>query len=281
MMPYLFETRLFGWEVALPTYGSILALSFLLALWVALRQARRVGVESGIVTDLWILSLISGVLGAKITLYLIDLDYYLANPGAIFRTLLSAGVFYGGLLAAIGVCLIFVRRRGLSTWLVGDILAPAIILGQAAGRWGCFAAGCCYGAPASVPWAVTFTNPKAHDLTGVPLGAPLHPSQVYLSLADLVLFGILLIVASRKKFQGQVFLLYLILYAVLRGTLEMFRGDDRGSIAGLSTSQAISIVVGLTAIVLYVWRARSASRSEIEAERGRAGRPRRKEAPAR
>jgi len=260
-MPVLFEFHLFGWDIALPTYGFLLAIAFLLALALATRQARRAGVEASVVTDLWIISLISGVLGAKLLLYLLDFRHYLAHPWDIVKTLRSAGVFYGGLIAAILVCLIVVRRRGLNGWLIGDVLAPAIILGQAVGRWGCFAAGCCYGSETSVPWAVTFSDPQAYEVTGVPLNVARHPVQLYLSLADFVLCFILLAVAARKKFDGQVILLYVILYALLRGTLETFRGDPRGEMMGLSTSQWISIAAGICGILLYVWRSRQAGAS--------------------
>ena len=279
MMPWLFHITLFGWSIALPTYGVVLASAFLLALWVALKQARTAGVEATTITDVWIACLLSGVVGAKLLLYLIDFNYYLEHPRAILSTLQSAGVFYGGLAAAIVTCLVLVRRRGLDGWLLGDILAPAIILGQAVGRWGCFAAGCCYGKPSTLPWAVTFTDPAAREITGVPLDVPLHPAQIYLSLADLALFFILIVAAARKKFVGQIFLLYLILYAVLRGTLEMFRGDPRGEIAGLSTSQVISIAAGIVGLALYAWRSRTARASAIAAgPRPRRGRS--KAAPA-
>jgi len=271
MMPVLISFRLFGWDIALPTYGFLLAVAFLLALAVAIRQARRAGVEPAVITDLWIISLVSGVLGAKVLLYLLDFRYYLAHPGAIITTLRSAGVFYGGLVAAILVCLIVVKRRGLNGWLIGDVLAPAIIFGQAVGRWGCFSAGCCYGKPTSLPWAVTFTDPKANEITGVPLNVPLHPVQIYLSLADFALFFILLAVAARKKFEGQVILLYVILYALLRGTLETFRGDPRGEMLGLSTSQWFSIVFGVAGVVVYILRSRHAEPASRHASGARGG----------
>jgi len=254
MMPVLFEFSLFGWESALPTYGLVLAIAFLLALAMALRQARLAGVEPAVITDFWIVSLLSGVIGAKLLLYLLDYEYYLAHPKAILTTLRSAGVWYGGLILAVAACLVMVRRRGLNAWLIGDILAPAIILGQAVGRWGCFAAGCCYGSACSLPWAVTFTDPHANEITGVPLNIALHPVQLYMSLADFGVFLVVLAIAARKKFEGQVLLSYLVLYAFVRGMLEIFRGDPRGAIGPLSTSQAISIAVGLVAIVLYLVR---------------------------
>lgn len=282
MMPILFEFRLFGYDLSLPTYGTVLALAFLAALWAALKQARRAGIDPNTITDLWIVSLIAGVVGAKLLLYLLDIEHYITHPEAILASLRSAGVFYGGLITAIAACLYLVRRRGLSGWLVGDVLAPALILGQAIGRWGCFAAGCCYGKPSSLPWAVTFTDSRAHEITGVPLNVPLHPTQLYLSGADLLAFVALIWLAARKRFQGQVLLAYLVLYALLRGVLESFRGDPRGGLAGLSTSQVISIVVGIVAALLYVWRSRQPGAAVGSGPPGRPPRRgKRREAPAR
>ncbi|MGH9867876.1 MAG: prolipoprotein diacylglyceryl transferase [Candidatus Polarisedimenticolia bacterium] len=283
MMPVLFELHLFGWDLSLPTYGTLLAAAFLAALWMSIRLARRVDMDTTLVTDVWITSLIAGVLGSKLLLILLDLPDYIAHPWALVTSLRSAGVFYGGLIAAIVACLVLVRRRGVNGWVVADVVAPAIMLGQAVGRWGCFAAGCCWGTSTSLPWAVTFTNPKAHDITGVPLNVPLHPVQIYLSLADLAAFFILLWINARRKFTGQVILSYLILYALLRGVLEAFRGDPRGEVAGLSTSQVISIIVGVVALVLYIWRSRqpgAAVTSSSVPDRPRGGGKRRKEAPA-
>ncbi len=268
MMPVLFELKLSGFDIALPTYGLILACAFLLALWVAVRRGRRAGLDPSLVTDLWIASLLAGVLGSKLLLYMLDLRYYLEHPRAILESLRSAGVFYGGLIAAIVVCIVIVRRRGADAWVVGDVLAPAIILGQAVGRLGCFAAGCCYGTSCTLPWAVTYTDPRAQGYTGVPLHQALHPVQIYLALADVAIFLVLLAADRRRKFSGQIFLLYLILYAAARATLEIFRGDPRGALWGLSTSQLIGIVVGLTALALYVRRSRESGAASRAARPG-------------
>lgn len=260
MRPHLFTLDLFGWELSLPTYGLLLALAFLAALWLAVRAARREGIPADPIMDLWIASLVFGILGAKVLLYLLDLDYYLANPRAILTAIRSAGVFYGGLIAAVAACLIIIRKRGLDGWKLADIAAPAIALAQSIGRVGCFAAGCCFGTSATVPWAVTFTSVEANRITGVPLHQQLHPSQLYLSLANLVLFFVLLFISSRKRYDGQVFLWYVILYALHRAALEFTRGDPRGEILGYSTSQLIAvaaIAVGL--FLLWYRRGRAAT----------------------
>ncbi len=256
MMPILFEFTLFGWDLSLPTYGVLLAVGFIVALRVALRQARRAAVAPEIITDLWILSLLAGVIGAKLLLYLLDWRFYLSNPAAILSTLRSAGVWYGGLILALIANVLVLRRKGLDAWAVGDIAAPAIVVGQAIGRLGCLAAGCCYGRPSSLPWAVTFSSTRAHEITGVPLHIALHPTQIYHALADLLLFVLLILLAKRKRFDGQILLTYLILYSIGRAGIEFLRDDPRGAIAGFSTSQVISAVVFLVAIPLYAARRR-------------------------
>ena len=256
MMPFLFKFNVAGWSIGLPTYGTLLAIAFLIALWLARRNAVRARMPVDPVTDLWIAALVSGMIGAKALLYVLDWRFYLEHPRAILTGLASAGVFYGGLIAALGVCAYMIRKRGLSGWLLADIAAPSIAIGQAVGRLGCFAAGCCYGKQTDLPWAVTFTSVDAARITGVPLHTALHPSQLYLSVADLALFGILLLITARKRYEGQVFLWYILIYAVLRGTIEFTRGDPRGFYLGVSTSQIIAAAAGAAAIVLMFRRRR-------------------------
>ncbi len=261
MKPILFDIPLPGWPLSVPTYGVLLAAAFLAALGYAQKRTRRAGLPPDAVLDLWIAALISGILGAKILLYVIDFDYYLRNPSAILGGWRSAGVFYGGFAAAVVTCAVMVARRGLPVWKIADISAPAIALGQAIGRVGCFCAGCCYGKPSDLPWAVTFTDPAANRLTGVPLNVPLHPSQLYLSAADIALFAILILLQRRPRYDGQVFLWYVVLHALLRGALEFTRGDPRGALWGLSTSQIIAIAALLAGAVLLRARRLASARA--------------------
>jgi len=235
----------------------MLALAFIAALWLAMRFARRDGLPRDPIMDLWIAALVSGIVGAKLLLYVLDFHYYLEHPKAILLGLRSAGVFYGGLLAAVATCLYIVWRRGLPGWAIADVAAPAIALAQSIGRIGCFAAGCCYGKVTNLPWAVTFTSEAAQDITGVPLHVPLHPSQLYMSASDFLLFLVLLVIGKRKRYDGQVFLWYVLLYAVTRALLEFTRGDPRGELLGYSTSQIIAAVAALTAVGLMWARRRS------------------------
>jgi phosphatidylglycerol:prolipoprotein diacylglycerol transferase len=260
MHPRIFtvpEFDLFGRSLGpltLHSYGVLLALAFLAGLWVASRQARRAGLDSGRITDMAVYVLIAGLIGAKVLLLVVEWDYYSANTGELLSLFQSGGVFYGGLLGALPVAWWYARRHRLAGWATADVLAPGVAIGQAIGRLGCFAAGCCYGRPGSAPWCLPFRDPYAARTVGTPLDVPLHPVQIYESLACFAILGFLLWLAGRKRFPGQVTLAYLSLYAVVRFTIEFFRGDpNRGTVLGgaLSTSQFIAVVLFTAAAVAY------------------------------
>jgi phosphatidylglycerol:prolipoprotein diacylglycerol transferase len=265
MHPVLFDLDL-GWlgQFTIGTYGLFYALGFLLALRVAIVYARRDSLPVSRIVDLGILTLIAGFVGAKLLLYILDADYYLQHPMEIFRSLRSAGVFYGGFLLAAITALVYMRRYDLPAGRVTDLAAPSLAIGQGLGRLGCFLAGCCYGRVCELPWAVTFSDARAHQLTGVPLGIPLHPTQLYHALADLAIFGITVLAMRRRRFDGQVFWIYVLSYALLRLLVEFFRGDEaRGVYLGgaLSTSQLIAMAAVPVAIgMLYRLSRRTGSR---------------------
>jgi phosphatidylglycerol:prolipoprotein diacylglycerol transferase len=253
-----------GPTLTLHTYGLLLAVAFLVGLWVASRQARRVA--SGLfadedrraryanqVIDMAVWVLIAGLVGAKLLLVALDWRSFGRNPREILSILQSGGVFYGGLVAGILVAWWYARRHHLPGWPTADVLAPGVVLGQAIGRLGCFAAGCCWGKATQVPWAVVFTDMYAARAVGTPMDTSLHPSQIYESLAAFLIFFFLLWLAPRKRFHGQVVLAYVALYSAARFALEFLRGDlDRGAWLGgrVSTSQIIAVVLLLAVAVL-------------------------------
>ncbi|HKR60952.1 MAG TPA: prolipoprotein diacylglyceryl transferase family protein, partial [Pyrinomonadaceae bacterium] len=173
----------------------------------------------------------------------------------------SGGVFYGGLIGAVITGYILMRHYKLPWWKTADACAPGIALGNFFGRQGCFAAGCCWGKPTTLPWGVRF-NELGHEITGVPIDVPLHPTQLYESFSMLLVFFLLLWLHKRRRFTGQVILFYALLYSIVRFLIEFVRDDPRGDIlglttlTGLSTSQIISILVGGSALVLLIirWR---------------------------
>lgn len=249
--------ELFGRSIGpltLHSYGVLLAAAFVVGLYVASRQARRARLDPDRLTDLAVYVLIAGLLGAKLALLVVEWNYYSRNLGELFSLLQSGGVFYGGLIGAFPVAFWYVRRHALPGWTAADALAPGVAIGQSIGRLGCFAAGCCFGRPSDLPWAVTFRDLYAARAVGTPMDTPLHPTQLYESAATFAIFLLLLAVAKRKRFPGQVVLSYVLLYSVARFALEFLRGDAaRGSVFGgaLSTSQFLAVLLAVGALVLW------------------------------
>ena len=253
MHPRIFTTDFF----VLHTFGVFLAAAYLASLWWFLRGAKRKGLKSEHVAGLGLWIIIGAIVGAKALMVVRFYHDYLANPTDLWSlaTLQSAGDFYGGFIGAILAALIYFKRHPeMPAWITADLGAPAIALGQAIGRVGCFMAGDDYGRPTDLPWAVTFRHPDAADIGGAPLGIPLHPVQLYESLTCLILFFFLTRLERYKRFDGEMILAYSSLYALARYFLEFFRGDaDRGFVLGgwLSTSQAIAVIALVVCILLF------------------------------
>src|SRR6266850_2424556 len=261
MYPILF--RIFNFPIN--TYGVFLALAFLGAIYVTVKLAGRDGLPRERIYDLCLWMLLASLVGSKILMFFTEPEYR-EHPAQLFSLdfLRSGGVFYGGLIGAVTSAYILIRRYGLPWWKTADACAPGIALGNVLGRLGCFSAGCCWGKPTTLPWGVRFTE-LGHEITGVPAGVPLHPTQLYESFAMLIVFFFLLWLHRRRRFSGQVILAYALLYSAIRFAIEFLRDDPRGDImglttlTGLSTSQMIGVVVGVTSLVLMIIRWRNAA----------------------
>jgi phosphatidylglycerol:prolipoprotein diacylglycerol transferase len=227
-----------------------MAAAFLLGLSLAVRQGRKEGIPPERIIDIGFYVLLAALIGSRLLFVVINAGHYLRHPLDIVKIWEGGLVFYGGLLAAVPVALWYVRKHSLDMGKLMDIFAPSLAIGHAVGRLGCFSAGCCYGKPTAVPWAVTFLDPACLATIGVPL----HPVQLYESLGEFLIFLVLITLRRHQSFKGQLFWTYSALYAMLRFVVEFFRGDvARGYlIAGISVSQAISVVIGCAAVVLIV-----------------------------
>jgi phosphatidylglycerol---prolipoprotein diacylglyceryl transferase len=253
----------------LHTYGVLVAIAFLTALWMAGKLGKAAGLDAEAVTNLGIYCGLAAIVGAKVMMFIVELPRYAEHPGDIFtmETLQSGGVFYGGLIAALGVAWWHMRKTKLPPLQTADVFAPAIALGHGIGRLGCFSAGCCWGRECHLPWAVTFTNPAANEITGVPLGRPLHPTQLYESFAEFLIFAVLYWRVRRGHARGEIIGLYLLMYGAVRFTVEFFRVHEQGNLWGgpLDTSQWIS--VGLCAVGGWLVWGTSVHRRGAEAQR--------------
>lgn len=254
MHPILFQLG----PVTIYTYGVLVAVGVLLGLWYARRQAPRAGLDPDQVWNLGIYMVLAGLILAKVWLVLSSWDYYFAHPRDIFSiaTFQSGGTFYGGLAGSVLMIVIYTHVQKISVLAVLDTFCAALPLGHAIGRLGCFAAGCCFGKPTSLPWGVTFTNPLAQQLAGTPLGIPLHPTQLYEVALELVNFVLLVWLGARQRFTGQILGAYLVLYGMERGILEFFRGDPGRTLMfhdKVSLMQFVSVGMILTGAFLW-WR---------------------------
>jgi phosphatidylglycerol:prolipoprotein diacylglycerol transferase len=248
MHPVLFHIGPF----TLHTYGVFVASAFFLAIAMSLKQARQQGLDPDKMLDLAFYVTLSAIIGARLLFIIVEYQYFLEDPIRIFKIWEGGLVFYGGLIMAVIVSILYMKKYDMPVLKVGDIVAPSMAIAQAVGRLGCLSAGCCYGKETALPWGIVFTDPNSLVPLGK-LGLTLHPTQLYSSFGGLVLCGVLFALLKRKRFDGQVLAMYGILYPLLRSFIEFFRGDPRGAIIGgmVSTSQAVSVGIFFLSVFLY------------------------------
>jgi phosphatidylglycerol---prolipoprotein diacylglyceryl transferase len=257
MYPILFEIG--GFPVY--TYGLLLAAAYLLGLQFALVRARSRGLDPNRVMDLGIWIIVSALVGAKLMLVVVERDKFGWSWTELVNLFRSAGVFYGGLIAAVTVAFWYLWRHKMPIWTVTDVFAPGIALGHAIGRLGCLFAGCCFGKPTTMPWGITFTNQFAAQNVGTTLGIPLHPTQLYEAGAEFLILGFLLFMEKKgRPYPGRTFWSYMLLYGISRFIIEFYRGDSRGTIEllwmTLSTSQFVSVLIVPVSLVMLALFAR-------------------------
>ncbi|MDI6814559.1 MAG: prolipoprotein diacylglyceryl transferase [Dehalococcoidales bacterium] len=231
-------------------YGIFVALSILvIVLWV-LREVRRgAKLSYDTIFTAALVGIPSGIIFSRL-LHVIDRwDYYSLNPGHIIG---AAGLtFYGAVLGATLAIWIYSKVGNFQFGYVADLVAPAILLGQAVGRAGCAINGCCYGIETSLPWGLVYTHPNSL----APLGVAIHPTQVYEIINNLIVFTVLLRLRGRFKPDGSLFLIYLSLYALWRVGSDFLRSGTP-FLFGLHQAQVIGIVVLAITIPLLAYRTR-------------------------
>jgi phosphatidylglycerol:prolipoprotein diacylglycerol transferase len=233
------------------TYGVMIALGLLVGVFLARRQAVREGIDPDKIVDVTFYVLLAALIGSRLLFVFMNLQQYSHNPINALKIWEGGLVFYGGLLPAVAVGIWYIKRIGLPLWPVTDIFAPSVAIGHAIGRIGCFFAGCCYGKACSLPWAVTFKDPRSL----APLGISLHPTQLYSSVSLFLIFGFLIFLRRRKTFHGEVFWSYILVYSIVRFLMEFLRGDPRGSVLGglFSTTQAIGIPLAGISVFMFLY----------------------------
>lgn len=246
MRPILFEAA----GISVYSYGFMIAIGIIAGVaWLAIRGKKELGITFDQANTLFLLIFIAALVGGKVFLFFEDPGHYLSNPG---RLLTGRGfVFYGSFLFAIPTMLWYFKRQKLPARQMLDIMAITTCLVHIFGRLGCFMAGCCHGTPTHFFTGVSFSDPAC---SAEPLNTPLHPTQLYEASFIFLVMLMLIYLGPRKKFHGQLFLSYLILYAAGRIVVEYFRGDiARGFIIEnyLSHSQFIALLVIFATMFVY------------------------------
>lgn len=256
MYPLLFKIPLFG-GIAVHTYGVMVALGFLAGLFWVTRESKRLGQSPAKAMDLMFYIILSAIVGSRVLHVLVsERGRFFEDPLMLFKVWEGGLVFYGGLIVSLVVSVWYVKRNKMPLFLMCDVFAPAIALGHAIGRLGCFFAGCCYGRVVDHATWYTLVFPSGVN-SFAPTGIPLYSTQLGESFGELFIFCLLVVFRKYKKFDGQLISMYLMFYAVLRYSIEFFRGDtDRGFVIEpwLSTSQFISLVIFVLGLSLYLIR---------------------------
>jgi len=213
------------------SYGLMLAVAFLLSVSLAKAQAKKEQINPGAIFDFCFFSFLFGVLGARIFYIAENIGYYFREPLEVFMLQHGGLSWFGGLAAGVIFGAAYLKKKRLSIYRILDLMAPFLALAQAIGRIGCLLNGCCFGKPSL--WGIYF---EAHEAT-------LIPTQLYSSLALLLIFIILRLAQAKAHRQGEVFFLYLLLYSLKRFFIEFYRDDNPPVIYGLSLFQLLSLLV--------------------------------------
>ncbi len=248
----------------IPWYGLCFYFGIALAAIATMLLCRRIRFPRWEIVYSAIFMMIGAILGAKLLFILVSWEDIVAYDLSLVEIIKGGFVFFGGLIGGLSGIWIYTRlyKYPIAPYL--DIYAVVLPLGHAFGRVGCFLAGCCYGVPCSFGLAYRFSANLS-----TPLNTPLLPIQLIEAGCLLLIFVIQLCLFRRRRFIGQTAVSYCLMYAILRFTLEYFRGDaERGILLGLSTSQWISVLMAIAATVALIFLYRSHTRKSHGASSG-------------
>lgn len=241
MKPVLFEIlglKIYG-------YGAMIALGILAAVTLLDKRSKKIGYNEEHIFNMSIVGIIGGILGGKLLYIIVDIKYIIENP-EMLKDLGNGFVIYGAIIGGALAIYLYCKKKNWDVLKMFDLVIPSVALAQGFGRIGCFLAGCCYGKPTKLPIGVVFTNSPF-----APSNIHLHPTQIYSSIFDFLLALFLLWYSGKSEKSGRTFSLYVIIYGVGRIIVEFLRGDPRGNVFILSTSQFISVFSIIAGILLF------------------------------
>ncbi|MGB9721240.1 MAG: prolipoprotein diacylglyceryl transferase [bacterium] len=243
MRPLLIKFDGFG----IPSYGTMLVISFIVALFLVKREAKKHNISPTIIENLAFWLMVGVIIGGRI-LYVIFHPQEFKDIISIFEIWNGGMMFFGGFIGAFAAGVIYVKKQKLSLTLLSDIISPSIALGEFFTRIGCFLNGCCFGTPTKLPWAVHFPDGSFADAAG--LDCPIHPTQLYSSLFGLLLFFFLQRMLHRKHVQGEIFAYFLIFYGGFRFGIDLIRYYENSG--NFLINQIISLIIVLGGIFFLI-----------------------------
>lgn len=229
--------KIFGIEVM--WYGILISIGVVIGTILALKEAKKLGIDEDAMIDLLLYAIPIALVGARAYYVIFSWDYYKNNLIKIFHFRGGGLAIHGAIIAATIVAVIFTRKKKLDFWKIADACAPSLILGQAIGRWGNYINQEAYGTPTDLPWGIIID------------GVKVHPTFLYESIGSFIIFVFLLWYRrNRAKVSGEVFLLYLTLYSVIRFLVEGLRTDSL-MLGPIRVAQLISILIIFIAIIYF------------------------------
>jgi phosphatidylglycerol:prolipoprotein diacylglycerol transferase len=223
-----------------------LAIGFIAAIALLERRAARHGIPAERMMDLGLLILVVSVAGSRLFFVASHWADYTANPLSALAVWDGGLTFYGGLIAALLVTLLFLRSHRIPFWQLADLATPSFALGLGFGRIGCFFSGCCFGMPTAAPWGVRFPSECA---AGYTFGGPIHPTQLYEALFGFAACILLLLWRPKRAFPGATICLFLLLYAAWRFGIDFIRYYEPSQYwLGLTNNQWVSVAMACFAI---------------------------------
>lgn len=268
MFPILFRIPFLN--IPIYTYGFMITLGVISAVILGIKRAKTINLPDYFIIDLAAFAVVGGIIGARILYIIYYFEDFKDDPIEMFKIWKGGVIFYGGLVSGIISCIVYIKSRKQSILKIADLVIPLVFLGLAFGRLGCFSRSCCFGKETKdSPFAVRFPKvteyPWGEKIYSFPYlkhlesgkissdsnySLPVHPVQLYESVASLMIFIFLWLYWKRRRFEGQIFTLGLLAYSIARFSLEFYRAD-MGRLYGLSFGQYCSILVFFTALFLY------------------------------
>ena len=237
MHPVLIEIG----SLSIRWYGVMIATACIVGIWVAGKEAERKGLDKKIIQDFSLYAIMGAIIGAR-SYYVVfgDWSRFIENPLTFFAIWQGGLAIHGGILGGLLVGVFYARKHHISFLKLADTFAPSLILGQAIGRIGCFFNGDAHGYPTSMPWGMVY--PPESPAGQMFPGQPIHPTQLYEMILNLIIFGILWKVRKHVKIDGHLFLFYVILYSIIRIFVEHFRADKLTYLSQISAAQSMGIL---------------------------------------